>query len=399
MISLLSHQAEFIQSNARHTGLVAGFGGGKSHAGVYKTITKKLKYPNIDVAYYLPTYGLIRDIAFVKFAEALDLIGLKYTLNKSSNEFLTPYGRIIMRSMDNVESIVGYEVGYSLVDEGDILPKAKMNEVFNKILARNRKVLPNNDVNSTDIVSTPEGYKFLYDFFVTRSNDNKKLIHAKTYDNPFLSKDYIASLLDSYSGQEIEAYLNGQFCNLTSGSVYNDYDRINNHTNRVVEANDILHVGMDFNITNMAAVIHVMDEQPLAVAEIEKAYDTRAMCVILKEHYPEHTIIVYPDSSGKNRTSSNGGNTDHDIIKSFGFKVMTPRQNPLIKDRVNTMNKAFRNGYKVNRFNCPAYSQGLEQISYKNDIPDKASGQDHITDAGGYFIWYQFGAKKATVYL
>ena len=69
MIEILRHQAEFIKSQSRHTGLVGGFRSGKSQAGVIKTITKKLAMPKVHLAYYLPTYPLIKDISFPKFAD------------------------------------------------------------------------------------------------------------------------------------------------------------------------------------------------------------------------------------------------------------------------------------------------------------------------------------------
>ena len=202
-ILLLSHQDDFIHSEYRHTGLVAGFGAGKSHAGIYKTIKKKCEYDGIDVAYYLPTYPLVRDIAFPKFSEALTEFGIQFTLNRTDKEFITPYGRIIMRTMDNPDMIVGYEVGYSLIDEADVLPKDKMKDVFVKVLSRNRKPLPNSEANQLDFVSTPEGYKFLYEFFITQNSDDKKLIKGKTYDNPFLPKDYIKSLEDIFNDDDL----------------------------------------------------------------------------------------------------------------------------------------------------------------------------------------------------
>tara|TARA_Y100000385_G_C13096136_1_gene641439 strand:+ start:2085 stop:3287 length:1203 start_codon:yes stop_codon:yes gene_type:complete len=400
MIKLLKHQALFINSKHRHTGLVAGFGGGKSHAGVYKTIVKKLAYPNIDVAYYLPTYPLIRDIAFVKFAEALGDIGVNYTLNKSDKEIHTEYGRIIFRSMDNPDLIVGYEVGYSLIDEADVLPKDKMKDVFRQIIARNRKPLPNGDVNSTDMVSTPEGFKFLYEFFRTNNNENKNLIKASTYDNPFLSGDYIAALEDSYDSKQIAAYLNGEFTNLTSGTVYVDYDVDKNSTDREVEDEDsILFVGMDFNVTNMSAVFHVVDKGiPTAVDEITSGYNTEETCKIIKERYPNKKIVVYPDASGASRKTSSS-TTDHDIIRQHGFQVYTHKTNPFVKDRINTVNMMLRKGYKVNRHKCPMLAQGLEQQAYdKNGQPDKSSGLDHVTDAAGYYI-YTFSKPKNTVYI
>jgi hypothetical protein len=39
-------------------------------------------------------------------------------------------------------------------------------------------------INQTDVVGTPEGFKWLYDFFIKKC-DHKAVIKAKTYDNPF----------------------------------------------------------------------------------------------------------------------------------------------------------------------------------------------------------------------
>jgi hypothetical protein len=40
-------------------------------------------------------------------------------------------------------------------------------------------------INQTDVVGTPEGFKWLYDFFIKNASDHKAVIKAKTYDNPF----------------------------------------------------------------------------------------------------------------------------------------------------------------------------------------------------------------------
>lgn len=395
-IEVLPHQEEFIFSKAKHTGLIGGYGSGKSYAGVLKTVLKKMEYPGIDVAYYLPTYGLIKDVAFPKFKEQLDAFGIKYTLNETEKVFTTPYGEIKLRSMDNPDTIVGYEVGYSLIDETDILPTLKMSLAFTKIIGRNRKPLPNGDVNSTDVVGTPEGFKWAYNFFVKEAKANRVLIKGKTQDNPFLPDDYIPGLEDSYSPEQLEAYLNGEFINLTTGSVYRNYDRIKNNTRRIVLPSDVLHVGMDFNITKMNAVIHVEDTVfKYAVDEVANAYDTPEICGLIKTRYPTHKVIIYPDSAGKARSTS--GKSDHDIIRSFGFTIRVNPTNPAVKDRVNNMNKAFvdKDGFRsylVNDEQCPNYAEALEKQTYKNGEPDKSSGYDHITEASGYFI--SFGLKK-----
>ena len=219
MIELYPHQDDFIYSDAVHTGLVAGYGAGKSYAGIFKTIKKKLEYPNISVAYYLPTYSLIKQVAFVGFQKLLIEHSIPYTLNKTDKDIDTPYGRIILRSMDDPSLIIGYEVGYSIIDEADVLSTDKMHDVFIRALGRNRIKLPDGKPNSFDFVSTPEGFKFLYKFFVKNKNKNRVLITANTRDNKHLSDFYIETLLESYTPEEARAYLDGEFVNLTTGTV------------------------------------------------------------------------------------------------------------------------------------------------------------------------------------
>lgn len=329
---ILKHQLDFISSTARHTGLVGGFRSGKSHSGVLKTINKKLKLPKVDVAYYLPTYPLIRDIAFPKFTEILTQQNIPFNLNKSDKDIITPYGRIILRSMDNPTLIIGYEVGYSLVDEADVLSTKKMQEIMIKILARNSvKTLGNN--NATDFVSTPEGFKFLYNFFVKNDSKNKKLIQARTEDNPFISEDYIDSLKEQYTQQQLDAYLNGEFVNLTSGTVYHAFDRQVNHSDREIQPRDVLHVGMDFNITKMSAVIHVTDAKIItAVEEITNAYDTAEMISIIKVRYPKQKIVVYPDASGNARNTA--GDSDIKLLRKAKFTVRVDKSNPSVRDEL-----------------------------------------------------------------
>lgn len=402
-MQLLEHQAEFIQSESIHTGIVGGFRSGKSEAGVIKTVLKKLKYPGVDVAYYLPTYGLIKDIAYPKFEKFLTARGVQYVLNKSDHEFITSFGRIILRSMDNPDTIIGYEVGYSLIDEADVLPTKHMDEVFIKVVARLSVPLPDGKPNCLDFVSTPEGFKFLYEFFVKKPHANKTLIRAKTRNNPFISESYISTLEMSYTEQQLEAYLNGEFVNLTSGSVYHKFNRVSNHSDRVIEKKDVLHIGMDFNITKMSAVVHVVDKVPAgtimtAVDEVLDAYDTDEMTEIIKTRYQGHQIVVYPDASGQSRKTSSS-TTDHLILKKAKFKLVVDDSNPPVKDRVTVMNIAFKNNkgvtsYFVNTNTCPTYTESLEQLIYKNGVPDKSSGHDHVTEAAGYCAWHQFQIKK-----
>lgn len=170
-------------------------------------------------------------------------------------------------------------------------------------------------------------------------------------------------------------------------NVYYEYDKFKHHTDRLVNDSDVLHIGMDFNITKMSAVVHVIDSDVIsAVAEHTNAFDTFQMCSILKDRYPNNKIVVYPDASGNSR-STTSGKSDFDTIRSFGFTIISGSKNPAVRDRINAVNKRFRTEkYKVNKNTCPEYSEALSKIKYKGGEPDKSSGLDHVTDGGGYCI-------------
>lgn len=386
-IEVFEHQELFLLSEAKHTGLIGGYGSGKSWAGVMKTVLKKMRYPGIPVAYYLPTYSLIKDVAYGKFSDTLEQFGIPYDIHKQDKDIITPYGPVYLRSMDNPSTIVGYQVGYSLIDETDILPTDKMTDVFSKIIARNRAKLPDGSDNCTDVVGTPEGFKWAYKFFIKDSKPNRVIIRGRTEANTELPPGYIDTLRDVYTESQLQAYLEGEFVNLTTGSVYHAFDRRRHHTDRMPKENDVLHVGMDFNIMNMHAVINVIEGGvAMAVDEIVKGYDTNDVISKLKERFPKNQIVVYPDAAGKARSTS--GKSDHQLLREAGLKLVTSDKNPFVRDRVNAMNTAFRkNELLVNTHRCPTLTEALENQAYdKNGEPDKSSGYDHINEAEGYFI-------------
>ncbi len=398
---LHENQKRFIKSKHLHTGIVGGYQSGKSSAAAIKAITHLLQYPGVPIAYYLPIFRLFDDMLIPKIKDMLELINISCKVNQHKAKIITPYGEIWMRSMDMPDSIVSYSVGYSIVDEVDLVHPNKRDHAMKRISSRNsfKKDIP----NQIDFVSTPEGFAYMYDFFVKKDNDNKLLLRLKTDDNAEnLAEGYIQGLAEQYTKEQLKAYLNGEFVNLTSGTIYYKFDRNINHSNRIIDKYDTLSIGIDFNIGNMSAIVHITDDKPIAVDELIGVYDTSELCNVIKEKYPTNRIIVYPDASGKNR-STNATQTDIDILKEAGFVVKAKNINPPVKDRITNMNRMFCNGrneigYLVNTYKCPEYTEALEKMAYdKNGNPDKSSGFDHSTDAGGYFIM-EYTRKKSMIY-
>lgn len=401
-------QAKFLQLNNKFRAFVAGFGSGKTWVGCGSVCDKSWQFPKVPLGYFAPTYPQIRDIFFPTIDEVAFDWGLKTKIYESNKEVDLYYGRqyrstVICRSMEKPQTIVGFKIGHALVDEIDVMPEIKAQTAWRKIIARMRYKQAGL-LNGIDVTTTPEGYKFTYNQFVKEANSTPEkralygMIQASTYDNELnLPDDYIQSLFQSYPEQLIQAYLKGQFVNLASGAVYPDFDRVLNHTNEEIKSNDVLFVGMDFNVLKMAAVIYVIREgNPYALDELVNVRDTPTMAKLLIERFPQHEMIIFPDAAGQSTSSKNASESDHRILRQNGLKIEVNSVNPAIKDRINALNSQILNSkgerrLKVNTNKCPRFTETLEQQIYDpHGMPDKTAGLDHVGDAGGYFIVKRF---------
>lgn len=371
---------------------------GKTNAGIIRALRLKFTYPKQNIAYYLPTYDLISQIAFPRFEELLIKGGYLYKLNESKKELVIyGAGKIIFRTMDHPERIIGYEVADSLVDELDTLKIDKAADVWRKIVARNRQKKPDGMPNTVGVVTTPEGFRFVYDRWKRDPFKGSQIIKASTYSNlKNLPDGYIDSLKDTFPDQMLDAYINGDFVNLTQGSVYSEFDRDKNSCFTGIEDKETLHIGIDFNVGQMAAVVHVLRKgQPHAVDEFVGHLDTPTLIAAITSRYADHRVICYPDASGKNRKSNNAAASDIALLRQARFMILAKPSNPFVKDRVAAFNKLIHKDgervYKVNIDKCPHLVEGLEKQAYdKNGEPDKSSGFDHVIDGAGYFIAYKF---------
>ncbi len=414
--SLTGPQAAFAVADDKYPAVVAGYGAGKTESLLARLLMRKVAYPKGWVGYYAPSYDLVSKIARPRISELLDRHGFSYKENKNENMIhVQGYGAFIFRTMENPAAIVGYEHADAGVDELDTLKESHAEEAWLKIVARNRQRKGNGDKNTVAVATTPEGYRFTYKKWFLGNTDPKKgplgptpgyvLYRATTYSNLHnLPDDYVSTLEGDYPPQLLQAYLNGEFVNLTAGAVYPDFKRELNYTKETIGAQEEIHVGMDFNINKMAAVIFVIrGGEPMALDEVNGARDTPQMIEIIKERYGNNgrAINVYPDPSGANGSSKGASVSDIAMLRSAGFVPFYPSKHPPVKDRVAAVNAQILNAMgqrklKVNPDKCPVFVQALEQQVYdKNEQPDKSSGHDHVTDAGGYFIHRRFPIHSA----
>jgi len=404
-------QAQFLALLHKYRAFVAGYGTGKSVIGAVASCKHYWEHPKVNQGYFAPTYPQIRDIYFPTIEEIAFSMGLRADLKESNKEVHIYNGRFykgttICRSMERPQTIIGFKIGHAHIDEIDVMEAKKARDAWRKIIARLRYA----DAglrNGADITTTPEGFKETYRLFVTEVQKNPKLsssygmIQASTYANEAnLPDDYIQSLIDTYPEELIAAYLNGQFTNLNTGTVYRSYNRVTHRSNQVVIGNEALRVGMDFNVMHMAATVFVVRENGWhAVDEFTDLFDTPDMIRAIRERYKENRIIVYPDASGNNRKTVDASQSDISLLRQANFDVKVNDANPAVKDRINAVNKQFQIGRLwVNDTKAPTVAKHLEQQAYdKNGEPDKKSGFDHQNDSFGYGICYEFPIVKPSL--
>jgi len=415
--SVTPSQAEFLALKCPFPAFVGGVGSGKSQAMAIAAVIDASKSPSSVIALYEPTHDLIKRVILPRVEGILIDNGIRYNYNKQDHVMYissSQFGDMIFRSLDNPTLIVGFESFSSHVDELDVLSNADAMEAWTKIMARNRQSPKGaeTDINKVCAYSTPEGFKFMYKMWGRNTtlaegskatyispNPDYQRVQAKTKENPFLKESFLKNLTDTYSGPLVAAYLEGEFVNLNSTTVYSAYNRDTHDSSEVIRDGEPLYIGCDFNVEKTAATIYVRrGNEWHAVAELANLLDADTLAQTIQEKWQNngHAIVIYPDCSGASRSNANATMSAIGILQKARFEVRARRKNPDVRDRIMATNKAFNAGRVfINSRECPVASRCLEQQSYdKQGDPDKKSGNDHQNDATTYPIAYEMSIRK-----
>ena len=403
-LKLLPHQFDLIDDEkTKIIGLVAGYGSGKSFVVARKAVRLAILNKGHDGIVTEPTYPLLTQILIPEIKSALEFFNIPYEFKTGESIFYCQIQgketRIICKSMESYERLIGVNAAWVIMDEFDTAKAELAYNAYIKLLGRIRV----GNVRQMIIVSTPEGYRAMYRIFVEEMDENKRLIRAKTTDNHHLPKDYINTMMSQYPPELIQAYLNGEFTNLTSGTVYTQYDRTMNDTDRQDDNVYDIHIGIDFNVGAMSAVACLIkDQKCYAIEEFIGLFDTPELISVLKERFKNRKVYCYPDAAGNARKSVRASETDIKLLRQASFTVIADSKNPSIMDRVNTLNTMFCNALGerklfINTVKCKQLTKALEQQSYDEAtrLPDKKNGHDNRgIDSLGYLIIKKFPMRS-----
>ena len=390
-------------------GLCAGYGSGKSFSLFAKCIQLAVLNMGYTGCVLEPTNVLVRDIFVREFDLFLEKYGIKYSFRASPLPEYTLHlerpTKLLCRSFENYGRIIGSNFSHVIADEVDTVAPVICEKAFPRILAR----LRDGNVRQFAAASTPEGFRFFYNTFGTeeaKERTDRKLIKMKTKDNPHLPDDFIPRLEQNYDPTLLKAYLEGEFVNIQTGTVYSRFDRDKHVTSEMSEpSRQIIRAGIDFNIGNTNCVLGFIEDRQLYIFDEITTHDTDELGKEIRRRFPHETVYGYPDASGAAR-STNAARTDIQILSTYKILNQSGASNPAIKDRVNSVQALLLNGSDQIRLHihprCKKVIECLELQSYtdKGD-PDKETGYDHMNDALGYLVWREFnplhlGAGKGT---
>ena len=108
-----------------------------------------------------------------------------------------------------------------------------------------------------------------------------------------------------------------------SGQIYYNFDREQNVIEQYAPTTNSIHIGIDFNIDPVSAVISEVKQDDLYVYDEIVIYssNTDELVEEINNRYFGKHIFVYPDPASKQRKTSAGGRTDLSILKNAGYNL------------------------------------------------------------------------------
>ena len=388
-------QKNVIKDDSRFRVLITGRRFGKTFVAINE-IAKFASIPNKKIWYVAPSYrqakaicwGVLKEkMIYHKWVKSINHSDLTLTLKNNS--------QITLRGSDNESSLRGVGLNFLILDEFQDINKTAWYEVL-------RPTLSDTEGHAL-FCGTPRGFgNWSYDLYkMGENNKDWKSFQYTTLEGEQVSEDEKEQAKQDLDLRTFQQEYEATFVNY-SGMIYYNFSRDKNIIEKYTKDSPVLHIGLDFNVDPMSAVVCIIENDRIIVIDDIQIYssNTNEICDEIKTRYKNKQIVVYPDPSARQRKTSAGGLTDLSILKNNGFDVRCRSTAPLVRDRINAVNSKLKN---VNGKNslfivkfCKNAIKSIERQIYKEGthIPDKDSGFDHMNDALGYLVEYNFPLRR-----
>jgi len=210
-LELSQTQYKFLTSKARFAAMIAGVGAGKTFSLCLRAVMTAMENPGSHGTIVASTYRNLGDFVIPMLTGELwekmnapdGWDELTTSFNKQSLIANFKNGsKIYLRSCDRPDDLRGPNLGWFAIDEA-----AKVSgKVWRLMVARLRK-----PPEKGWITTTPRGRNWVWEEFAKRKRRDYEFFTGATEENKALTRDYIKSLKESYSGSFLNQEFYGQF--------------------------------------------------------------------------------------------------------------------------------------------------------------------------------------------
>jgi hypothetical protein len=392
---LTKPQTKIFDDSTRFRVVVAGRRFGKTFLSTAELLARALTAKDQNVWYVAPTYKAAKEIAWEMLISQIPKEYIQKTNESSLTISLLNGSSIALKGAEKPDNLRGRSLDFVVMDEFADMRKEAWFEVIRPSLSDRQ--------GGALFIGTPKGRNHFYDLWGkgVDYDDGWSSHQYTTLEGGNVPSAEIESAKADLDERTFQQEYEAKFVNY-SGIIYYGFKReesVARHTDDI----GVIHVGMDFNIDPMSAVLmsrhgdtlHVFDEIVLFGSNTDEMVDE-----IRQRYGRQSRVIIYPDPASRQRKTSAGGRTDLSILQNAGFEVRAKTSHSQIRDRINAVNARLLSSDGKRRLyvdpKCKKVIESLERHTYKEGTsqPEK-DGFDHMNDALGYAVDYLFPIKKA----
>jgi len=393
-MQLTKPQSKIYKDENRFRVVVAGRRFGKTFLSTVELITQAIKGEERNVWYVAPTYKAAKEIAWDMLITSLPREYIRKTNESSLTVTLINGSTIALKGAEKADNLRGRALDFVVLDEFADMKPETWYEVLRPSLS--------DRMGSSLFIGTPKGRNHFYDLWTKGADQdaNWGSFQFTTIDGEQVTPEEIESAKHDLDERTFNQEYNAQFVNY-SGIIYYNFNR-EESISKVGDNDGVLHIGMDFNLDPMSAVVAIRDGGTIHIIDEIVIYGSNTDEIVdeIKTRYPQRQITIYPDPASRQRKTSAGGRTDLSILQNAGFSVRVRDKHTSIRDRINSVNARLMSadGQRHLYVNpkCKQTIKSLERQTYKEGTnqPDKDSGFDHMNDALGYLIDFLYPIKR-----
>ena len=393
--SLTEPQREVWDAPERFKLLCSGRRFGKTYLCISRLVAWAIEHPGSLNWYVTQNYKSAKQIAWRQLRA---MVPTEMFVKKNESELsveLTNGSLIALKGADNADSLRGVSLSSLIIDEAAYVKREAWEMVLRPALS--------DQGGPAWFITTPAGLNWFHDLWEQAEDQPDWSTHSyTTIEGGNVPAEEIEAAKRTLDDRTFRQEYLASFETLT-GRVYPDFDN-DNISDDVADTGGEILLGCDFNVGVMAGVLgsrvgdtlHIWDEVAL------KQSNTDEMCMHLKNKFPGRQIVAYPDPTGSARKTSAAGETDHGIIRKYGYKVISPKHPWAVKDKINSTNWLIRTAHGDCKMlvhpRCKNTIKALRNVTYKEGsedyVIDKTANIEHWTDAMGYLVLGAFNQVK-----